>query len=126
MLTLMVLNIILSNCSYMIVAPFMPLEFESKGITTELVGIIFAAYPVGVIVLSPIIGKMIEFTGRKCWIVGGLFSMGLIFIIFGLLQKLSDPRIIFVIALIARFLQGCANAGVQTTCYSIATVDYPD
>ena len=64
----------------------------------------FAAYPIGVILMSPIIGNCLETTGRKFWIVGGLLIMGLIFLMFGILSLSDNPTLIFVIAFIARFL----------------------
>ena len=107
----MVISIVISNCSYMIVAPFMPLEFEQKGVSKELVGIVFAAYPIGVILTSPLIGKHLEYTGRSFWIIGGLVFMGILFIGFGLLSQATNPSTIFWVALICRFFQGIANAG---------------
>ena len=49
-----------SNSAYGVCAPFLPLEFERKGIHGSLVGMIFALYSVGSIIMSPIIGKRTE------------------------------------------------------------------
>jgi len=38
------------------IAPFLPVEFEEKGISGQWVGMIFAVYSVAVIIFSPMVG----------------------------------------------------------------------
>jgi len=46
---------IVSNMGYALIAPFLPLEFNDKGITAGAQGAIFAIYAVGVVVWSLIV-----------------------------------------------------------------------
>jgi len=55
----------LSNSAYAIIAPFLPFEFEKKGINQSMIGYIFAIYSLAVIFSSPFIGKMISRYGRR-------------------------------------------------------------
>ena len=86
MLILLFLNSLIANGSYVLIAPFLPLEFERKGISQEMIGIIFAAFPVGTVITSPIIGAQLENTGRRIWLVGGTITTGIIFVLFGLMS----------------------------------------
>jgi len=49
----------LSNSAYAIIAPFLPFEFEKKGISQSYIGYIFSVYSLAVIITSPLIGKLI-------------------------------------------------------------------
>jgi len=51
---------VVSQSSYILIAPFVPPILDKKGISTETVGLIFGAYPVAVILTSPFIGNYIE------------------------------------------------------------------
>ena len=46
---------LISNSAYALIAPFLPLEFKEKGISTHLIGLIFAVYSVAVILVSPLV-----------------------------------------------------------------------
>lgn len=49
--------VLISNISYIMIAPFLPLEFETKGVDGDVVGVVFAAYPVASIIISLIMAK---------------------------------------------------------------------
>ena len=90
MLIMLLINSLIANGSYVLIAPFLPLEFESKGVSQEMVGIIFAAFPVGTVVASPIVGAALEDTGRMMWLVGGTITTGTIFLTFGLMSTMEN------------------------------------
>ena len=50
---------LISNTAYALVAPFLPLEFEHKGISSSMVGFIFAVYSLAVIFCSPMVSKLV-------------------------------------------------------------------
>ena len=77
---------LVSNSAYSVVAPFLPIEFERKEIVGTAVGMIFALYSVGVIVMAPIIGKNVDRVGAKNTISLGLGCMGTTFICFGFIE----------------------------------------
>jgi hypothetical protein len=51
------LAVLISNISYIVIAPFLPLEFTSKGVGIDALGVIFAAFPVASILASLILTK---------------------------------------------------------------------
>lgn len=52
--------------------------------------------------------------------------MGLSFLLFGWSSLIEDTNLLVCVALIIRAFQGASSALIQTTCYSIATNDFPD
>jgi MFS family permease len=116
----------LSNSAYAIVAPFLPFEFERKGISQTYMGYVFAIYSLAVIIFSPICGSMIGKIGRINLIRIGVTCMGLSFIALGAASLIEDKTTFITISLVTRFFQGFASSAIQTTCYSISTNFYPD
>lgn len=80
----------LSNSAYAIIAPFLPFSFKAKGIDPSWIGYIFSIYSVAVILCSPIVGKMISILGRRNLIVFGMAMMGISFVMFGVIEQISD------------------------------------
>ena len=56
----MMFIITLSNSAYSIIAPFMPFEFQNKGVDLSLMGYIFSIYSLAVIIASPLYGKYVS------------------------------------------------------------------
>lgn len=117
---------LISNSAYALIAPFLPLEFKDAGISGQMIGLMFAIYSVGVILASPLVGRTVASVGRTNMISLGVAIMGLAFILFGFIPSMEDKSTILTIGFILRFIQGSSSAFVQTTCYSIATNDFPD
>jgi DHA1 family solute carrier family 18 vesicular amine transporter 1/2 len=116
----------LSNSAYSIVAPFLPLEFVNKGISSTLTGYIFAAYSMAFVIASPFIGRIISKIGRRGSIMMGLILMGISFIAFGMIGRIESRTCFILAALVTRLCQGFAGCCVQVTCYSVAANFYPD
>ena len=117
---------LISNSAYALIAPFLPLEFKEKGISGEMIGLMFAIYSVAVIVCSPLVGKTVEFVGNTNMISLGIATMGIAFVCFGLVPNFEAHASILTLGFFLRFVQGASSAFVQTTCYSIATNDFPE
>ena len=117
---------LISNSAYALIAPFLPLEFKEKGISGHMIGMMFAVYSVAVIVCSPLVGKTIECIGNANMISSGIATMGLAFVLFGFIPQLDEMAYILTVGFILRFIQGASSAFVQTTCYSIATNEFPE
>jgi MFS transporter, DHA1 family, tetracycline resistance protein len=77
--------------AFSMIAPFLPPKFESKGVSKKMIGAIFAVYPLGGIVASPIVGKIIDRTGPKYFLTRGLLVLGMCLICFGLLDLVENP-----------------------------------
>lgn len=117
---------LISNSAYALIAPFLPLEFQKVGISGHMIGLMFAIYSVAVILTSPIVGKTVSLVGRTNMISLGIATMGLAFVLFGFIPSITDKTIILTVGFVLRFVQGASSAFVQTTCYSIATNDFPE
>lgn len=50
----------LTETSYSLIAPFLPLEVIEKGIPITMIGYIFSMYSVSVILASPVIGRLLH------------------------------------------------------------------
>ena len=90
-----------------------------------MIGVIFSIYSLGGMIASPIVGQYIDKTGPKYFITRGLIILGLSLVFFGLLDFLESSNTIAALATILRFIQGISAGCVSTSCYSIATNDYP-
>lgn len=117
---------LISNSAYALIAPFLPLEFKDKGISGEMIGLIFAIYSVAVIIVSPLVGKVLVCVGNTNMISMGIATMGAAFVCFGFIEELEEINLILAVGFTLRFIQGASSAFVQTTCYSIATNDFPE
>lgn len=94
----------LANSAYAIIAPFLPFEFERKGVDQNWIGYVFAIYSVAVIICSPLVGQMMPVVGRRNLIVSGMFLMGASFVSFGLAAGVQNKSVFICISLINRFL----------------------
>ena len=117
---------LISNSAYALIAPFLPLEFKEKGISGQLIGLMFAIYSVAVILCSPMVGKVLRCVGNTNMISSGIAIMGLAFVCFGFIDAIEEQNMILLLGFTLRFIQGASSAFVQTTCYSIATNDFPE
>jgi|JI9StandDraft_1071089.scaffolds.fasta_scaffold275962_1 MFS family permease len=80
----------LSNSAYAMVAPFLPFEFQRKGISQTYMGYVFAIYSVAVVIFSPICGTLISKIGRIMMVRIGVFFMGLSFMLLGASSIIQD------------------------------------
>lgn len=117
---------LISNTSYIIIAPFLPLEFKSKGVDADVTGLIFAAYPVASIATSLILAKWKFQLDSSVKISVGLFFMGLCFIAFGMTHYINSPALISWLGIAIRLLQGASSGCINTTAYGIAANEYSD
>ena len=95
---------LISNSAYALIAPFLPLEFKEKGISGEMIGLIFALYSIAVIICSPLVGKTILYIGNTNMISLGILTMGLTFIMFGFIAEINEMSWILILGFSLRFL----------------------
>lgn len=103
---------LISNSAYALIAPFLPLEFKAKGISGEMIGLIFAIYSVAVIVCSPLVCKSVHYVGNTNMISIGIATMGVSFVFFSTIQGLDKTSTVLVVSFILRFVQGASSAFV--------------
>lgn len=95
---------LISNSAYALIAPFLPLEFKEKGISGEMIGLMFAIYSVAVIVCSPMVGKSVECVGNTNMISLGIATMGVAFVLFGFIPEIEEINQILAIGFALRFV----------------------
>lgn len=117
---------LISNSAYALIAPFLPIELEHKGVVGGWVGLIFGVYSISVVLASVALGNFINSVGSANLIALGIFFMGTTFVLMGFIDDCQSEVIIIAYAILLRLVQGASSAFVQVTCYSIATNDFPE
>jgi MFS family permease len=118
-------TLILSAAAAVII-PFLPVEIENKGISSVWVGPIFAIYPVGIILFSPLVSSLVPCLGAANVIALGMAGTGISLACLGLIMYSNNAPFIIGAALLSLFILGAASAFVRTTCYIITTNEYPN
>ena len=123
---------LLSNSAYATIAPFLPIELDRHDVPELWFGPIFAAYSVAVILVSPLRARLSSSSHNSISIdhatviACGMAGMGICLACFGLIMWSRQTEFIIVSAIVVRFFQGASSALIQTSCYVIATNDYPN
>ena len=78
----------MAQAAYSIVAPFLPVEFERKGLPPSYTGAVFSFYSVGQIIFSLLVGKIVDRLGHKNLLPSGIGLMGIAFICLGLVGEM--------------------------------------
>ena len=118
----------LSNMGYGLFAPFVPLVFNEREINIDYLGCIFAVYSVAIIICSPFIGYIInKYHKRRLVFQIGLFCMAACLLGYGVaFDTVESNEMLIIIIFALRFMQGFASSAIQTTCFSISSLLYPD
>ena len=112
--------------AYSLPLPIYPELALSKSITKDLIGIIFACYPITHLLTSFIFGKMMMQWDRKKMVLYCLLALVIATIIFGLVDLIDDPTLFVFFSIMSRLLQGCGVAGYDVVCFAIFPKLYPD
>ena len=126
LLVILIIITLIANSVYAMIAPFFPIEAESKGVPLPTIGLIIGVYSVAVIINSMIVGKIMMRIGRSNITTIGLVVMGTSMIGFVISHYIEDPDTFVYFTVAIRFLQGVASSSIQTSVYSIITIVYPD
>jgi MFS family permease len=86
-----------------------------------------ASFPVGFLVAAPLLGAYLEHLGRKNVVSCGVILMATSTLTFGCASLLKD-RVwsFYIISVLARLLQGLADASVNITVPSIIAIEFQD
>ena len=77
---------LISNSAYALIAPFLPIELEHKGVVGGWVGAIFGVYSISVVLASVALGNFINSVGSANLIALGIFFMGTTFVLMGFID----------------------------------------
>ena len=122
----MLLTCCVHNNAYSLIAPFLPLEFERKGIHSAYTGLVFAIFSIPIVLFSPIFGRIFDRIGHKNLLAGGIGVMGLAIISFGFIEHMTNRVNIIMFAFILRFIQGLSVSFLLPAYFTISTTDYPE
>ena len=117
--------IIFSNSVYALAAPLLPIELDKIALPGSQVGLIFSAYSIAMIIVSPVIGTILDVVGQANLLAIGLVAMGAAIFGLGFVTGIENEFTVFMVAFFFRSIQGIASATLNTTCYSIAANKYP-
>ena len=134
------LVMLLSNASYAVSAPFLPIMFDEKDIRESFIGFVFGAFSLALIVVSPQVAPCIEKYGQPNLLGFGFVLLGVSTIAFGYVKQVDDKNHVIYMSLGLRFIQGKLKieafityliyigiaAAILSTCtYSFASLMYP-
>lgn len=105
---------------YDIIAPFYPIEAQSKGQSNLHIGMVFTLMPLTTFVTSPIVGCALKLVGRRVTFTAGNVLMvtdmqGVSMCLMGV-ADLYPSTVFLVISCISRAAAGVAAACINTVC----------
>ena len=112
--------------AYSLPLPIYPGLALSKNITKDVIGLIFACYPITHLLTSFLFGKMMMRWDRKKVVLYCLLSLTFATMVFGLVDLITDPFPFIFFSIVSRLLQGCGVAGYNVVCFAIFPKLYPD
>ena len=112
--------------AYSLPLPVYPELALSKNITKDVIGLIFACYPITHLLTSFMFGKIMMQLDRKKMVLYCLLALVIATIIFGLVDLIESPTLFVFFSIISRLLQGCGVAGYDVVCFAIFPKLYPD
>jgi len=101
-------------------APFLPQHLAALGLSERWSGIIFAFYPIAVILTTPTMNALCAKYGRLPLIGLGLIAQGLSAICFGFLNTN------LTVLLLSRFTQGCGASACNLAMFALVTDLYEE
>ncbi|KAL0281503.1 UNVERIFIED_CONTAM: hypothetical protein PYX00_002475 [Menopon gallinae] len=107
-------------------APFYPKEAEKKGATATEYGLVFGIFELVVFIVSPIYGKHLNRIGPKLMFNGGIFTVGVCAILFGLLDRIEGRYPFIVLSFIIRITEAMGNAAFLTASFAIIAKEFPN
>ena len=112
--------------AYSLPLPIYPELALSKNITKDLIGFIFACYPITHLMTSFIFGKMMMQWDRKNVVLYCILLLVIATIVFGIVDLIDSPPIFVCLSVVSRLLQGCGVAGYNVVCFAIFPKLYPE
>ena len=115
-----------SFCVASTIGPFYTLELKARGSNTITGGLVFAAYPYIIFVLSPIVGKYLPRIGPVTTLAAGSFMEGTGEILFGFIALFTEQWLFVLFSFLLRILTAVGAALSQTATISILCCLYPN
>ena len=113
---------------YLNIATLLPqfVEIHFPSVNSLEVGIMFAAYQIAFIACAPAVGDGLESFGRRKALAYAIGLMSLSTFIYGSAAFIGNVWGFYIVSLIARLLQGMADAVILVSIPSIIALEFPD
>ena len=115
-----------SFCAASTIGPFYTLEAKTRGSNTVVAGLVFAAYPFVIFLLSPIVGKYLSKLGPVTTLAAGSLLEGTGEALFGFIALCKDQWMFVLFSFLLRILTAVGAAFSQTAIISILCCLYPN
>ncbi|CAI2369983.1 unnamed protein product [Moneuplotes crassus] len=115
---------LVSNMIFMLVVPFLPLEFSRFNISETTFGIIFSMHPFSSMIGSIISGRIMGLLGRKLTLTIGSLVMGSCMVLFSSASYLENSTVVVGCCILSRAIQGFSSSMIQTPSYAIISICY--
>ena len=124
----LLISTLVNSIAFALIAPFVPIELSAvHGGSLGLVGVAFSAYPLAVLLFTPLFTKLVPLVGSTNIISVAIAMTGAIFIAYGFLfdqhmeqSEEKNAAIVISLAMALRLFQGVTCACVQAACIVIA------
>lgn len=112
--------------AYSLPLPIYPELALSKNVTKDIIGVIFACYPITHLLTSFLFGKVMGYWDRKNMVLYCLLSLAFATLFFGVVDLIENTYLFILCSIFCRLLQGCGVAGYDVVCFAIFPKLYPD
>lgn len=113
------------NAANSILAPFYPDEAIAKGVSKDVIGLIFSSDPLASFFFSLALGKMMNKWGRRKLLTIGLFLQSFGLAAFGAVIHSPSQSVFIAISIIARVFQGLGLSAYLAIAYAYIPLLYP-
>ena len=113
---------------YLNIATLLPqlVEVNYPTLNSLEVGIMFAAYQIAFIIFAPMVGDGLEGFGRRPALFCAIRLMTLSTFVFGSAAFIENVWGFYFVSLVARLIQGMADAVILVTVPSIIALEFPE
>jgi MFS family permease len=112
--------------TYAVIAPFYTVVAQSKGLDQFHVDMIFSGYALASVLISPVWGRLVAYSGCKPMLLMGLAVNGVANISFGFLDRIDDVDMFFYTSLVLRCLEAFGTIAMVTASYTYVIRMFPD
>merc|ERR1719491_2872431 len=120
-----------SNANISLTAPILPLHYASIGVDQFWCGVMFACFPIGMLICSPPSTKAMARWGRAPVLAFGLVLQGVACVVFGYADQITggtgeNVRAEVAVGIVSRLVCGAGGACANNAIFAIAVDRFPD
>lgn len=124
----MILITIFVNSSFSLLTPFYPNVAKAKGVPSSIIGLIIGSFSIAQIITSYIVGRTLEYVGRRRYLMIGIIGCSVTVTCFGCLDWIPEEQTtLFIVASICcRLMNGTFGMCINVSNYSMITLLYKE